>query len=179
MPKYWMSSHQQVFKSCFSFRLYILAAKGKYQEIDFGKKPQNQTKNKTPFLSLPILIQTQTTFEVIFTALTFLNSVRYLRTCILLIIYSTVAQKFIGKKGNLNLQISPNTDRRHLFLYFFLIKQPSIHFILQHQSDISTPIKRMNRGRKEGNMTKLIIAALISLRFLMQIDVSFLKLNQL
>lgn len=101
MPKYWMSSHQQVFKSCFSFRLHILAAKGKYQEIDFGKKTQNQTKNKTtkaPSLPLSILIQTQTTFEVIFTALTFLNSVRYLRTCILLIIYSTVAQKFIGKK---------------------------------------------------------------------------------
>lgn len=91
-----------VFKSCFSFRLHILAAKGKYQEVDFGKKTQNQTKiktTKTLSLSLPILTQTQTTFEVIFTALTFLNSVRYLRTCILLIIYSTVAQKFIGKKG--------------------------------------------------------------------------------
>lgn len=162
-----MSSHQQVFKSCFSFRLHILAAKGKYQEIDFGKKPQNQTKNKiikAPSLPLSILIQTQTTFEVIFTALTFLNSVRYLRTCILLIIYSTVAQKFIGKKRNLNLQISPNTDRRHLFLYFFLIKQPSIHFVLQHQSDISMPIKRMKPGAggEEGNTTKLIIAALIS-----------------
>lgn len=54
--------------------------------------------------------------------------------------------KVYWKKRNLNLQISPNTDRRHLFLYFFLIKQPSIHFILQHQSDISTPIKRTNSG---------------------------------
>lgn len=59
MPKYWMSSHQHDFKSCFSFRLHILAAKGKYQEIDFGKK------TKTPSLPSPLVIQTQTTFEVL------------------------------------------------------------------------------------------------------------------
>lgn len=143
MPKYWMSSHQQDFKSCFSFRLHILAAKGKYQEIDFGKKNQNALLSSTLSNS-----NSNNFWSIIFTALTFLNSVRYLRTCILLIIYSTVAQKFIGKKRNLNLQISPDTDRRHLFLYFFLIKQPSIHFILQHQSDISTPIKRTNWGKR-------------------------------
>lgn len=119
MPKYWMSSHQQVFKSCFSFRLHILAAKGKYREIDFGKKPQNQTKTKTTKTpSLPILIQTQTTFEVIFTALTFLNSVRYLRTCILLKYTVQWLKGLLGKKESKSSDFSKH--RQEAFIPLLL-----------------------------------------------------------
>lgn len=88
MPKYWMSSHQQDFKSCFSFRLHVLAAKGKDQETDFGKKNPKH-------YSLPLVNQTQTTFELSSQLLIFLNSDWYLSSCIL--VYSTVAQKCIGK----------------------------------------------------------------------------------
>lgn len=42
-----------VFKSCFSFRLHILAAKGKYQEVDFGKKTPKPNKNQNNQNPLP------------------------------------------------------------------------------------------------------------------------------
>lgn len=74
------------------------------QVIHFSSKRQitsnrfwrkNQNTLPSPTLSNSNL---NNFWSIIFTALTFLNSVRYLRTCILLKIYSTVAQKFIEKK---------------------------------------------------------------------------------
>lgn len=144
MPKYWMSSHQRDFKSCFSFRLHVLAAKGKYQEIDFGKKPKDPPFPHPQYFKLKQLLKYYlhspylSEFSQVSENMHPPHNIQY------------SGSKVYWKKGNLNLQISPDTDRRHLFLYFFLIKQPSIHFILQHQSGISTPIKRTNCGEEGG-----------------------------